>query len=97
MRGAYNEPGGFHAANLLATPHYKITQGSVWVVPNLNPHSILANHRGIYGDMNRKFAQLSPKDPEYETIQRIKSIILDSRVGVILHLHDGSGFYREDV
>ncbi|WP_273062620.1 M14 family metallopeptidase [Wolinella succinogenes] len=91
-----DEPGGFHAANLLATPHYKITQGSVWVVPNLNPHSILANHRGIYGDMNRKFAQLSPKDPEYETIQRIKSIILDSRVGVILHLHDGSGFYREE-
>lgn len=90
-----DEPGGFHAANLLATPHYKILQGSVWVVPNLNPHSIIANHRGIYGDMNRKFSKLSPQDPEYQTIERIKAIILDPKVEAILHLHDGSGFYRE--
>ena len=45
--------------------------------------------------MNRKFAYLAPSDPEYAIIQRIKGLILDSRVEKILHLHDGSGFYRE--
>lgn len=89
-----DEPGAFNATSILIT-HYKITRGSLWVVPNLNQHSILKNNRGIYGDMNRKFAYLSPNDPEYGTIQKIKALILDERVEKILHLHDGSGFYRE--
>lgn len=89
-----DEPGAFNATSILIK-HYKITRGSLWVVPNLNQHSILKNNRGIYGDMNRKFAYLAPSDPEYAIIQRIKGLILDSRVEKILHLHDGSGFYRE--
>lgn len=89
-----DEPGAFNATSILIK-HYKITRGSLWVVPNLNQHSILKNNRGIYGDMNRKFAYLAPSDPEYAIIQRIKGLILDSRVAKILHLHDGSGFYRE--
>lgn len=89
-----DEPGAFNATSILIK-HYKITRGSLWVVPNLNQHSILKNNRGIYGDMNRKFAYLAPSDPEYTIIQRIKGLILDSRVKKILHLHDGSGFYRE--
>lgn len=89
-----DEPGAFNATSILIK-HYKITQGNLWVVPNLNQHSILKNNRGIYGDMNRKFATLSPNDPEYHIIQNIKSLILDERVEKILHLHDGSGFYRE--
>ncbi len=88
-----DEPGGFISASLLAT-HYEITKGSVWVVPNLNFHSIIERSRGPYGDMNRKFAHLSKKDPEYETIQRIKRYIRDERVKLIVNLHDGSGFYR---
>ncbi len=30
-----DEPGGFNAANLIVS-QYRITKGSVWVVPNLN-------------------------------------------------------------
>lgn len=89
-----DEPGGFNATSILIK-HYKIQDGSVWVVPNLNQYSILRNNRGIYGDMNRKFAKLSKNDPEYQIIQDIKKIILDDNVVRILHLHDGSGFYRE--
>lgn len=89
-----DEPGGFNAASIFIK-HYKITHGSVWVVPNLNQHSILRNHRGIFGDMNRKFALLSPNDPERRTIERIKALILSPNIARILHLHDGSGFYRE--
>ena len=88
-----DEPGGFMAASLIAT-HYEITKGSVWVVPNLNFYSIIKRSRGPYGDMNRKFAGLSKKDPEYETIQKIKSYINDEHVKLIVNLHDGSGFYR---
>ena len=87
-----DEPGGFNAAALLVTD-YKVTRGEVWVVPNLNFESIIKRSRGVYGDMNRKFLQLQSADPEYRQIQKIKSIILDPQVDMILNLHDGSGFY----
>ena len=88
-----DEPGGFMAASLIAT-HYDITKGSVWIVPNLNFYSIIKRSRGPYGDMNRKFAKLPKNDPEYESIQRIKSYINDKSVKLIVNLHDGSGYYR---
>jgi hypothetical protein len=88
-----DEPGGFMSASLLST-HYEITKGSLWVVPNLNFHSIIKRSRGPYGDMNRKFADLPKTDPEYKTVQRIKSHISDERVKMVVNLHDGSGYYR---
>lgn len=88
-----DEPGGFISASLLAT-HYDITEGSVWIVPNLNFYSIIKRSRGPYGDMNRKFAHLAKSDPEYEIIQRIKSYIKDDNVKLVVNLHDGSGFFR---
>ena len=88
-----DEPGGFSAASLLAT-NYSITSGEVWVVPNLNFPSIVKRNRGTFGDMNRKFAKVSPKDPDYEAVKTIQKIICSPQVDVILNLHDGSGFYR---
>ncbi len=88
-----DEPGGFHAASLLVTD-YHIERGHLWVVPNLNFPSILARSRGVHGDMNRKFADIRPDDPEYAAVQKIKRIILDPQVDMVLNLHDGSGFYR---
>jgi len=89
-----DEPGAFMAASLVAT-HYDIKKGSVWVIPNLNFYSIIKRSRGPYGDMNRKFAKLSPKDPDYNTVQRIKKYLISPEVKLILNLHDGSGFYRK--
>lgn len=88
-----DEPGGFNATNIFLN-HYRLKTGSVWVVPVLNPHSMLLNHRGIYDDMNRKFAELDPKDPEAPLIAHVKELINDERVQAVLHLHDGSGYYR---
>lgn len=88
-----DEPGGFNAAALIVT-HYRITKGSVWVVPNLNFISIIKRSRGVFGDLNRKFLAIPPSDPEYTTIQKIKEIILNQQVDLVLNLHDGSGFYR---
>ena len=88
-----DEPGGFNAASLLVT-RYHIGHGNVWVVPNLNFPSIIHSSRGVYGDLNRKFAHLPDDDPEFAAIQKIKAIITDPRVDAVLNLHDGSGFYR---
>ena len=90
-----DEPGGFNAASLLVTD-YHIRRGNVWVVPNLNFKSIIRRSRGIYGDMNRKFLRLGSLDPDYAAVEKIKSIILDPRVSMILNLHDGSGFYNPE-
>ena len=90
-----DEPGGFNAASLLAT-EYKIKRGEVWVVPNLNFESIIKRSRGVHGDMNRKFKHITDADPEYQTVQKIKDIIRDKQVDIILNLHDGSGFYAPE-
>ncbi|WQZ55099.1 DL-carboxypeptidase Csd4 [Helicobacter pylori] len=88
-----DEPGGFNATNLFLM-HYSVLKGLVEVVPVLNKPSMLRNHRGLYGDMNRKFAALDKNDPEYPTIQEIKSLIVKPNIDAILHLHDGGGYYR---
>lgn len=90
-----NEPGSYFAAALLSQ-YYTITKGNVWIVPDLNRESILQNNRGIYGDMNRKFADLNDTDPDYPTVTEIKNIIKNPQIGLILNLHDGHGFYRKE-
>lgn len=88
-----NEPGGYFAPSLFLS-RYKIEHGNVWVVPNLNFDSIVANQRGVYGDMNRKFAVIKNDDKDKEIVADIKKIMTEPRVGLILNLHDGHGFYR---
>ena len=89
-----DEPGGFNAAALLAT-RYTISRGRLWIVPNLNFPSILARARGLHGDMNRKFADLRPEDPDYAAVERVKALIRAPQVDAVLNLHDGSGYFRE--
>ncbi len=88
-----DEPGGFNAASILAT-NYRFHRGNVWIVPNLNFYSILKRSRGVHGDMNRKFSMINVNDPEFSTVTKIKNIILQEQVDVVLNLHDGSGYYR---
>ncbi len=89
-----DEPGGFFAPALLIDL-YKIKKGKVIVVPNLNPDSIVAFRRGIYRDMNRKFATIKRNDPDFNNVQAIKKLITNEEVDFIINLHDGHGFYRE--
>jgi hypothetical protein len=88
-----NEPGGYFSAAILAT-HYTILSKNLWVVPNLNKASIIANKRGIHGDMNRKFATMKKNDKDRAIVEGIKKIILNKKVSLVLNLHDGHGFYR---
>ncbi len=88
-----DEPGGFHAASLLLSD-YNITKGKIIVAPNLDFDSIIKRSRGKNGDLNRKFASISPKDPDYQTVKRIKELILLPEVSMVINLHDGWGFYK---
>ncbi|MEA1916421.1 MAG: M99 family carboxypeptidase catalytic domain-containing protein [Campylobacterota bacterium] len=90
-----NEPGGYFAPAILAT-HYKITKGSLWIVPDLNRVSIQSNMRGIHGDMNRKFSIIKSNDRDKQTVLEIKEVMLKKNIDLILNLHDGHGFYRKD-
>ena len=90
-----NEPGGYFAASILAT-HYNITSKNLWIVPNLNKPSIRSNLRGINGDMNRKFSKIDDNDKDKTTVEEIKKTILLKNVSLVLNLHDGNGFYREE-
>ena len=89
-----NEPGGYYAPQVFLKK-YSITYGNVWIVPNLNFDSIIANQRGIYGDMNRKFASIDRNDKDFAIVSDIKKTIVDPSVDIILNLHDGHGFYRQ--
>lgn len=85
-----DEPGGFHAAATLVT-RYRIEQGELWVVPNLNFEDILKRQRG---SMNLKFAAIDKQDRYYSQVRRIQGIISHPKIDLVLNLHDGSGFYH---
>lgn len=89
-----NEPGGYFAPTVL-NKHYEIKKGNLWIIPNLNFDSILKDSRGINGDMNRKFSNIKKSDKDFEVVEKIKKLILDKKVDLILNLHDGQGFYRD--
>jgi hypothetical protein len=88
-----DEPGGYFAPAFLEK-YYKVKSGNLWIIPNTNGDSIMANTRGLYNDMNRKFSVIEKDDPDYLLVSRIKEIILEPQVDLILNLHDGYGFYR---
>ncbi|WP_457570313.1 M14/M99 family metallopeptidase [Desulfurobacterium sp.] len=86
-----NEPGAYKAADMLMD--VEVEKGELIVLPRSNFTSILAFKRGYNGDMNRKFASISDKDPDYPYVQRIKSVIEEYKPDVVLSLHDGFGFH----
>ncbi len=90
-----NEPGGYFATAMLMQ-YYEINKGNLWIVPDLNRPSIQANRRGIHGDMNRKFSVIASSDQDISAVDSIKNIITDKQVSLVLNLHDGHGFYRQN-
>jgi hypothetical protein len=85
-----NEPGGYLSADKYVD--IDLAVGNLIVVPRANLETIRANHRGIHGDMNRKFPTPGARDRNAKSIEVLKSLIAES--DVVLNLHDGSGFYN---
>ncbi|WP_163328451.1 M14/M99 family metallopeptidase [Desulfurobacterium thermolithotrophum] len=86
-----NEPGAYKCAEILR--QVKVERGELFIAPRSNFISILANVRGYNGDMNRKFAKLSKKDPDYPYVLKLKRLIKEIKPDVVLSLHDGFGFH----
>jgi predicted deacylase len=85
-----NEPGGFLSADLYADK--SLLKGNLIVVPRANFYSILLNHRGAHGDMNRKFAgDHKRRSTDDRIVSILKKLIAES--DYLLNLHDGSGYY----
>ena len=89
-----NEMGAYKAADMLINATLK--KGELFIIPRSNFTSVLANVRGYNGDMNRKFANLSKKDPDYYYVELLKEAILDYRPDVVISMHDGYGFNLEN-
>jgi len=87
-----NEPGGYLSADIYAD--VSLQKGNLLVVPRANFYAILLNQRGPNGDMNRKFDNQPAQDIENRIVEILKELI--SRSNVLLNLHDGSGFFREE-
>jgi len=85
-----NEMGAYKAADMLINSTVK--KGELIIIPRSNFTSILANVRGYNGDMNRKFAYISKKDPDYYYVELLKSAILEFKPDVLISMHDGYGF-----
>jgi len=86
-----NEPGAYKTASILS--QVELRRGELITVPRSNFLSILANVRGYNGDMNRKFAGLSKRDPDYRYVEALKQLIRETKPDVVLSLHDGFGFH----
>lgn len=85
-----DEPGGFLSADLYAD--ISLAKGDLIVVPRANYYSIILNHRGPDGDMNRQFADPVTAKRHKKIVSILKKLIAES--DMLLNLHDGSGFYR---
>ena len=88
-----DEPGGYFAPAFLEK-YYKITSGNLWIIPNLNVDSIMANNRGINGDMNRKFNMIDKKLQGNAELRTFKETIQQSPFLIPLLL-DYEKFRRE--
>ncbi|WP_457679612.1 M99 family carboxypeptidase catalytic domain-containing protein [Thermovibrio sp.] len=86
-----NEPGAYKAAEILR--QVKVKRGELIIAPRANPVSIFTNRRGYNGDMNRKFAYISKKDPDYNQVVSLKELVRRERPELLLTLHDGFGFH----
>lgn len=85
-----DEPGGFLSADLYAD--ISLAKGNLIVVPRANFYSIIMNHRGPDGDMNRQFGDPVTVRRHKKIVEIIKSLMAEA--DILLNLHDGSGFYR---
>jgi len=89
-----NEMGAYKAADMLIDA--KLKKGELFIIPRSNFTSILADVRGYNGDMNRKFATISKKDPDFHYVELLKEAILDYKPDVLISMHDGYGFNSEN-
>ena len=89
-----NEMGAYKAADMLIDA--TLEKGELLIIPRSNFTSVLADVRGYNGDMNRKFAKISKRDPDFYYVELLKEAILNYNPDVLISMHDGYGFNIEN-
>ncbi|MBN2411335.1 succinylglutamate desuccinylase/aspartoacylase family protein [candidate division KSB1 bacterium] len=88
-----DEPTGYLAADLYVD--LNLEKGTLIMVPRANFNTIIQNSRCFNGDMNRKFTkQKNVNNTEEKIVEILKDLIAES--DVLLNLHEGTGFYRDN-
>jgi hypothetical protein len=89
-----NEVAGYLAARKLV--NWRITRGTLIVLPDAHKEAIRRNVRGYPGNMNAMF----PGDPNGSDMQRLAyeiwSTINYHRPGLLVTLHESIGFHKRD-
>jgi len=89
-----NEKAGYTAARKIT--EYKITRGTILVLPEANKLAIKANRRIAPGeiDLNRAFPQSSTQKPKNTLSRAIYKAVKDYKVDWLIDLHEGYDYYK---
>jgi len=89
-----DEPGGYMAADRLVK--WRITKGTLAVIPEAHKEAIRRKVRGYPGNMNR----MLPGDPHGDDMHRLAYAIWSQikavHPGLLVTLHESRGFHAED-
>lgn len=86
-----DEPGGYFSSEKLSK--VRMIKGNLIIVPRVNFPSIMLYKRDLYGDLNRKFNEEKPGDPDAEVVKILKELMKEA--DVFINQHDAYGFHRE--
>ncbi len=86
-----DEPGGYFSSEMLSK--VRMIKGNLIIVPRVNFPSIMLYKRDLYGDLNRKFNDEKPGDPDAEVVKILKELMKEA--DVFINQHDAYGFHRE--
>jgi hypothetical protein len=89
-----NEKAGYTAARKIS--EYKVSRGTLLVIPEANKLAIKANRRAApgYSDLNRSFPQSSSQTPKTVLSRAIYKAIQDYDVDWLIDLHEGYDYYK---
>ena len=89
-----NEKAGYTAARKIS--QYKISRGTLLVIPEANQLAIKANRRAAkgYSDLNRSFPQSASQAPKTVLAKAIYGAIKDYDVDWLIDLHEGYDYYK---
>ncbi len=89
-----DEPAGYLAADKMA--HWKITRGTLWILPHAHRQAIARNVRGYPGNMNNMFPGKANGTDMERLACSIWSMIVEAKPDLLFSLHESRDFHAHD-
>lgn len=89
-----SEKAGYNAARKLVD--YKISRGTLLVLPEANKRAISINRRLVKGegDLNRSFPKTAKESPKNTLARAIYQVVKDYKVDWLMDMHEGYDYYK---